>query len=75
MKYNVSFHHLVSDLVFWSGEQVDGGEVSWSSIIIGQLRVDGLIGGLDLTQEVINQLIRTVFRHRFPMPVFLILNV
>lgn len=75
MKYNVSFHHLVSDLVLWSGEQVDGGEVSWSSIIIGQLRVDGLIGGLDLTQEVINQLIRTVFRHRFPMPVFLILNV
>jgi len=75
MSYNVSVHHLVSDLVLWRGEQVDGCEVSWSSIIIRQLRVDGLIGGLDLTQEVINQLFRTVFRHRLPMPVILILNV
>lgn len=74
MKYNVSVHHLVSDLVFWSCEQVDGGEVGWSSIIIGLLRVEGLIGGLDLTQKVINQLIRTVFRHRLPMPVIQILN-
>lgn len=74
MKHNVSVHHLVSDLVFWSCKQVDGGEVGWSSIIIGLLRVEGLIGGLDLTQKVINQLIRTVFRHRLPMPVILILN-
>lgn len=74
MKHNVSVNHLVSDLVFWRCEQVDRSEVGWSSIIIGLLRVEVLIGGLDLAQKVINQLIHTVFRDRLPMPVVLILN-
>lgn len=67
--------HLVSLFVCRRGGQADFAQVSWCCVIFGQLGAEGLVGHLDLSLQIVQEVVHAVLGDWFSMPVIQILDI
>lgn len=66
--------HLITQFVCGGSGETNGRVVHRLGILLGQLWGEDLVGGLDLTLQVLQQGVHAVLGNGLPMPVFQILN-